>query len=52
MEKHNIHNSLILTPPPSQQDCLSGEALSFLNQRVEAAESDGVRAAFRVMPFS
>lgn len=29
MEKHDIHNSLILTPPPQQQDCLSGEALSF-----------------------
>lgn len=27
MEKHDIHNSLILTPP--QQDCLSGETLSF-----------------------
>lgn len=50
MKRHDIHNSLILTPP--QRACLSGEALSFLNQRVEAAESDGVRAAFRVMPFS
>lgn len=27
MEKHDIHNSLILTPP--QRACLSGEVLSF-----------------------